>query len=110
VEQPVLVLAIAAMILWGLPAAAGSCSEEINRLESRLRDAKTNPADQPTGEQSIGAQLSHQPTPESMAQADIAADERVQAVLSRAKAFDAEHKQHECLATVEEAKLYFSPE
>jgi hypothetical protein len=105
-------IALALVSAWWLcarPALASACREEIARLEQRLRDAKTNPADQPTGNQSIGAQLGHQPTPESVAEAELRADEAVQAILNRAKAFDAESKANECEKAVTEAKLHFGP-
>jgi hypothetical protein len=91
------------------PALASACMEEIARLEQRLRNAKTNPADQPTASQSIGAQLGHQPTPESVAEAELRADEAVQAILNRARAFDAENKAGECEKAVARAKLHFGP-
>jgi hypothetical protein len=83
--------------------------EEIVRLEQRLRDAKTNPADQPTGKQTIYAQLGYRATPQSIAEAELRADEAVQSILNRAKAFDAENKASECQAAVSEAKLHFGP-
>ena len=81
--------------------------EEITQLEQRLRHAKSNPADQPTGNQTIGADLSHQPTPESVAEAKLRADAAVQAILDRAKAFDAANEKSECQKAVAEAKLRF---
>ena len=81
--------------------------EEIVRLEQRLRDAKTNPADQPTGKQSVDAQLGYQPTPKSVKEEDLKADEAVQAILNRARALDAENKASECQEAVADAKLHF---
>ncbi len=90
-------------------ALASACLDEVMRLEQRLRNAKTNPADQPTGKQTTGAQLGHQPTPESVAAAKARAVETVQAILNRAKGFDAENKPRECQAAAAEAKLHFGP-
>jgi hypothetical protein len=81
--------------------------DEIFRLEQRLRDAKTNPADQPTGKQTVDAQLGYQPTPKSVKEADLKADEAVQTILNRARALDAENKASECQAAVADAKLHF---
>jgi hypothetical protein len=83
--------------------------EEIVGLEQRLRDAKANPADQPTGKQTIDAQLGYQPTPKSIAEAELRADRAVQIILNRARAFDAENNASECQAAVADGKLHFGP-
>jgi hypothetical protein len=72
-------------------------------------NAKTNPADQPTGKQTIDAQLGYQPTPKSVAEAELRADQAVQTILNRAKAFNAENKASECQAAAADAKLHFGP-
>jgi hypothetical protein len=76
----------------------------------RLRDAKSNPADQPTGVQSIDAQLGYPSTAKSMAEAKARADEAAQAILNRAKTFDAENRAGECEAALADAKLHFAPQ
>jgi hypothetical protein len=96
--------------LCGTPVWASACMDEVVRLEQKLRDAASNPADQPTGVQSIGAQLSHQPTPESVEQAELKADATVRAILSRAKAYDSEDKYSECEELVAHARLHFGPQ
>jgi hypothetical protein len=98
-----------ALCFYATPVFASACMDEIVQLEQRLADAKTNPADQPTGVQTVDAQLGYQPTPKSVEQADIRADETVQAILSRAKALDANNKGDECQAAVANAKLHFGP-
>ena len=106
-------IVVAVMGVWWLcatPVWASACMDEIVRLERKLRDAKSTPADQPTGVQSVGAQLSHQPTPESVAEADARAAETVRGILSRAKAFDSENKYSECEETVADARLHFGPQ
>ena len=95
--------------LYATPVLASACMDEIVRLEKKLQDAKSNPADQPTGVQSVGAQLSHQPTPELVAEAETRADETVQGILSRAKVFDSKNKYSECEELVADARLYFGP-
>jgi hypothetical protein len=92
------------------PALATACMDEIVRLEQRLRDSRAKPADQPTGKQTVGAQLGHQPTPKSVAEADANADKAVQRILNRAKAFGAESTAGECQKEVAEARLHFAPE
>jgi hypothetical protein len=98
--------------LWlgATPVSADSCMDEIVSLERKLADAKSNPSDQPTGVQSIDAQLSRPTSPELMAQAEARADEAVRVILNRARAFDAENKTSECEAAVVEAKLHFGPQ
>jgi hypothetical protein len=59
----------------------------------------------PTGQQSVGAQLGYQPTPDSVREAEQASKHGVVAILNRAKAFDAEGKTKECMELVSTAKL-----
>jgi hypothetical protein len=47
-------------------AHASPCGDEIAQLEKAARQSESNPAAGPTASQSIGAQLRHQPTPESV--------------------------------------------
>ncbi len=102
------VLALTGVLwLYATPVFASACMDEIVRLEQMLAEAKSNPADQPTGVQSIDAQLGYQPTPKSVEQAEARADETVQTILDRAKTLDAEHKTSECEAAVAVAKLRF---
>jgi hypothetical protein len=108
-KKPVLALA-GALALFATPVLASACMDEIKRLEQRLADAKSNPADQPTGKQTVDAQLSYQPTPKSVEQAELKADATVRAILSRAKTFDAQSKTSECEAAVADAKLHFGPQ
>jgi hypothetical protein len=84
-------------------ARASPCSEEIARLEKAI--SENSPAAAPTAPQSVGAQLGHQPTPESIRRAEAAAGTGVDAILNRAKALDAEGKTKECMDLVATAKL-----
>jgi hypothetical protein len=105
------VLALAGtLLLCATPVLASACMDEIGKLERKLADAKSNPADQPTGVQSVDAQLGYPSTAKSMAQAEQRADEAVQAILNRAKTFDAENKASECQSAVAEARLHFGPQ
>jgi hypothetical protein len=52
-------------------AYAGPCGDEIAQLEKAVRQSESNPAVRPTAPQSIGAQLRHQPTPESVRRAEV---------------------------------------
>ena len=101
-------MAVAVYIAFGLgitSAHAGPCGDEIAQLEKAISQSKTDPAVGPTSSQSIGAQLGHQPTPESVRRAEINSRAGVDDILSRAKALDAEGKTAECMELVGTAKL-----
>jgi hypothetical protein len=87
------------------PVHAGPCGDEIAQLEKAIRQSENNPATDPTALQSIGAQLGHQPTPESVRRAEAESKARFAAILDRAKTFDAEGKTAECMQAVAAAKL-----
>jgi hypothetical protein len=90
----------------GVTAAhAGPCGDEIAQLEKAVRQSESNPAAGPTASQSIGAQLRHQPTPESVRRAEVDSRAGLDTILSRAKALDAEGKTAECMELVGTAKL-----
>jgi hypothetical protein len=59
----------------------------------------------PTAPQSVGAQLGHQPTPESVRRAEAASTSGVNDILNRAKALDADRKTKECMDLVATARL-----
>ena len=86
-------------------AHAGPCSDEIAQLENAVRQSESNPAAGPTAPQSIGAQLHRQPTPDSVRRAEVDSIPGLDAILTRAKALDAEGKTAECMALVGTAKL-----
>ena len=101
-------MAFVVSIAFGLgvtSAAASPCSDEIAKLEQAIQQDGNNPAAVPTGRQSVGAQLGHQPTPDSVRQAELASKEGIAAILNRAKAFEAEGKTAECMQAVAAAKL-----
>jgi hypothetical protein len=87
-------------------AHAGPCSEQINQLETALRDSGGPPAGL-TANQSIGAQLSHQPTPSSVERAREEAAAQADEVLMRAKELDATGKHAECMRAVKDARVRF---
>jgi hypothetical protein len=86
------------------PAIAGPCGEEIARIEPLARGGDSAPNVGPTSRQSVGAQLHHQPTRQSVEQAEKRANTKVLDVLDRAKALDREGKEEDCMKTVQEAK------
>jgi hypothetical protein len=58
----------AGLLLSTLPCRAGSCSKDIEKMQSRI-EARLNAAAAagPSAKQSVRAQLHHQPTPNSIA-------------------------------------------
>jgi hypothetical protein len=80
-------VALAFLALSGVAASAGPCTSEIDKIEKAV--SAPNSMYGPTARQSIGAQDSREPTPESIAQAQKRADAHYQDVLNEAKALDA---------------------
>jgi hypothetical protein len=84
-------------------AHASACSDEIAQLEKAMSEKRATAA--PTAPQSVGAQLGHQPTPQSVRRAEATATTGVDDILNRAKALDADGKTRECMDLVATAKL-----
>jgi|RhiMetdeSRZDD1v2_1073273.scaffolds.fasta_scaffold03493_2 hypothetical protein len=84
-------------------AQAGPCSSEIARIESALRQPGSGIG--PTLDQTIGAQLDRQPTPDSVKRAETRADARLKAALARARALDAKGDRAGCSKAVERIRL-----
>jgi hypothetical protein len=100
------IMALVVSIALGLSvtsAHASACSDEIAQLEKAMSEKSAAAA--PTARQTIGAQLGHQPTPESVRRAEAASTEGLDSILNRAKAFDAEGKTKECMELVATARL-----
>jgi hypothetical protein len=100
------IMALVVSIALGLAttsAHASACSDEIAKLEKAISEKSAAAA--PTAQQTIGAQLGHQPTPQSVRRAEAAATTGVDDILNRAKALDAEGKTKECMDLVATARL-----
>jgi len=80
-------IALAFLAFSGVAANAGPCTSEIDKIEKAV--SAPNSMFGPTARQTVGAQDSHQPTPESIAQAQKRADTHYDDVLKEAKALDA---------------------
>ena len=63
-------IAVLALSLDLTSAHAGPCPAKIKQFESAVRNSKPGPGVGPSLPQSIGAQLSYQPTPESVKTAE----------------------------------------
>jgi hypothetical protein len=105
---PAALIAGAVLALTAASAHAGPCADEIVKFEEAVSHrAATNPGAGPTARQSVGAQLSRQPTPSSVAQAEQQAQASFAAMLERAKTLDAQGNA-ECMQALDEAKLRFN--
>jgi hypothetical protein len=87
-------------------AQAGPCAK-IKQFERAVRNSKAGPGIGPSLPQSIGAQLSHQPTPKSVKQAERRAKAGLEAVLERPKKLDAEGKRAASREALTDAKLIY---
>lgn len=88
------------------PALAGPCTAQIAQVEASAHQGITSgeAPPGPSGQQSVGAQLHHQPTPGSVKQAEAQTDAAFKALLESAKKLDAQGKSDECMAKVEELR------
>lgn len=98
-------LAATAVMLAGVDAArSGPCAEEIALLERQVAASAPGPQSGPTGEQTVGAQLHHQPTPGSVEQAEHVANKDADQALARAKQADAAGNAADCNAALKRAR------
>ena len=86
-------------------AQASPCSDEIASLETAISASASSPALAPTAPQSVGAQLHHQPTPQSVQRAEAAPNTDLDDIVKRAKGLDAEGKTKECMELVASGRL-----
>lgn len=86
---------------------AGPCTAQINSLQQQIKLAGSNPAVGPSGTQTVGAQLHHQPTPATVQNAESVANTDADAALDRARKADAAGDASGCQkALVEANRLY----
>jgi hypothetical protein len=89
-------------------AHAGPCTKKIAQFEKAVRQSAKNPDAGPTAAQSVGAQLSHQPTPDSVKRAEAGAEANFATHLSRAKALDAKGDRAGCTRALAQARRLYS--
>ena len=85
-------------------ARAGTCEEEIERLQSEAANASGRTISGPTAPQSVGAQLSHQPTPASVERAQREAESRFADMLARARILGSEGNSTACMQVIRDAR------
>ena len=103
-----LVAMTAATLLCGGGAAqSGPCPSQIEQLERRIGHVSSSAKSGPTAPQSIAAQLHHQPTPETVRNADRKANEDAAAALQRARQADTDDSPVACAKALDEAKRHW---
>jgi hypothetical protein len=100
----VLVVALAASAAQAAPDA--SCDETVARLDAFL---KAHPGATGVLPQTVGAQLMHQPTRESIARAKQESREHVVDLLAKAKAQQSAGQAQRCRATLAEVEWMLQP-
>lgn len=88
-------------------ARSGPCTEQIVWLEQQVGHTSPGTESGPTGPQSVGAQLHHQPTPGSVQQAEHTANADADAALDRAQMADAAGNADGCMEALREAKRLY---
>jgi hypothetical protein len=91
-------------------AHAGPCTAQIAALERAIPRETVGPDSGPTGQQSVGAQLHHQPTPGSVERAEDKAREAAAAALDRARTADAAGDGTACTRALQDAKELYGLE
>jgi len=97
-------LAAALSATQAVAAQAGPCTAQIDQVERQINRLPAGPATGPTGQQSVGAQLHHQPTPGSVQSAEAKAKGEAQAALQRARNADAVGDAVGCARALKDAK------
>jgi hypothetical protein len=104
-----LIATTAATLLCGSAAAhSGPCTSQIEELERQIGHAPSSAKIGPTAPQSIEAQLHHQPTPETVHNAERKANADAAAALQRARQADTDDNPAACAKALDEAKRRWS--
>ncbi len=107
----IMALAGAALLAGVAAAQAGPCTKQIAEVEQQIQQLQATPstsgAGQPSAQQTVGAQLHHQPTPGSIESAQGKASADASAALGRARKADAAGDATACAAALGEAKRLY---
>jgi hypothetical protein len=98
----------AAALLCGGAAHSGPCTSQIEELERQIGHGSSSAKSGPTAPQSIEAQLHHQPTPETVRNAEHKANADAAAALQRARQADTDDNAAACAKALGEAKRRWS--
>jgi hypothetical protein len=99
----------AALWLHAGMAQAGPCTADISQFEATVQQSAGDPLAGLTARQSVDAQLGHQPTPQSVHQADQRLKSRFSAAMARAKRYDAQGNLSGCTRALSAAKKIYVP-
>jgi hypothetical protein len=88
-------------------AYAGPCTAQIAQFEAAILQSSGNPMAGLTARQSVAAQLEHQPTPESLRQANERLKSQFDATMARAKRLDAQGNRSGCTRALNAAKRMY---
>src|ERR1700730_15693197 len=88
-------------------AWAGPCTSDIADFEAAIRNSQGNPLAGLTARQTVGADLSHQPTPASVAQDEARLKKTFAATMARAKRYDAQGNRPGCTSELAKAKRMY---
>jgi len=103
-----IVAAAAVSLMCGSAAAhAGPCTAQIADVERYIKRAMAAAVAGPSGPQSVGAQLHHQPTPQSVESAQGTARAAAEAALKRARQADAKGDAAACQKALDEVKQLY---
>jgi hypothetical protein len=103
-----LLFATTVTLLYGGGAALGGpCTSQIEQLERQIGHASSSAKSGPTAPQSIEAQLHHQPTPETVRNAERKANADATAALQRARQADTDDNPAACVKALDQAKRYW---
>jgi hypothetical protein len=107
----IMALAGAALVASAAGAQAGPCTKQITEVEQQILQLQATPASsgagQPSGPQTVGAQLHRQPTPGSVEAAQSKASADALAALGRARKADTAGDAKACAAAIDEAKRLY---
>jgi hypothetical protein len=98
---------IATVLCGGSAAHSGPCTMQIVQLERQIRHATLSRESGPTAPQSVGGLLHHQPTPETVLNAERKANADAAAALDRARQVDADGSAAACAKAFDEAKHHW---
>jgi len=110
-RSSIMALAGAALLVSVVSAEAGPCTKQIVEVEQQIQQLQGTPlpsgAGQPSAQQTVGAQLHHQPTPGSVESALSKANTDATAALGRARKADVAGDAAACAAALDEAKRLY---
>jgi|SRR5271156_2704455 len=96
-----------ALITGGATAHGGPCTAQIAQLKQQIASSVPGPESGPTGPQSVGAQLHHQPTPNTVHHAERVANADADAALALAQKADADGDAAGCKKALGEARRLY---